>query len=70
MWFRRIPIGEVLIKRGITDSVVCFCCNDSVHEYFIHLFIFCSNSTHVWKLFTEPAGLHFPLVQLRQILEE
>ncbi|KAK4706513.1 hypothetical protein R3W88_033930 [Solanum pinnatisectum] len=24
LWFKRIPIGEVLIRRGITDSGLCF----------------------------------------------
>ena len=51
MWFRRIPIREVLIRRGISDSMECCCSNDDIQESFMHLFIFSSNLYQVLRLF-------------------
>lgn len=70
IWFRRIPIGEVLIRRGITDSMEFYCCNAHVQESFMHLFILCTDSYYVWKFFIEATGLHFSVIQLRQVLED
>ncbi|KAK4716606.1 hypothetical protein R3W88_014944 [Solanum pinnatisectum] len=38
VWMQRIPIGEVLVKFRITDSVICYCCDQNVQESFTHLF--------------------------------
>ncbi|XP_015160507.1 uncharacterized protein [Solanum tuberosum] len=70
LWFRRIPIWEVLIRRRIVDHVDCCCCNNNAPETFSHLFVNCTIAQTLWKWFRDVAGLHFPIVQLRQIIQD
>lgn len=70
MWFGRILFGEVLIRRNIANSVECCCCNARVYETFNYLFIECTDAKFIWKLFSEAAGLHINVIQLKQGLEE
>ncbi|KAH0682576.1 hypothetical protein KY290_021148 [Solanum tuberosum] len=70
LWFRRIPIREVIFRRNIVKRVDCSCCNNSARENFSHLFFNCPSTQAVWKTFRNVAGLSFPINQLQQIMEE
>lgn len=70
LWFRRIHIGEVLIRRNIVERVDCSCCNNSAPGTFSHLFVNCPSAQSVWKTFRNAAGLSFPINQLQQIMED
>ncbi|WMV24324.1 hypothetical protein MTR67_017709 [Solanum verrucosum] len=68
VWLQRIPIGEVLVKNRITDSMIYCCCDDNASESFNHLFFSCPNAKFLWQWFAGAAGLHGPFVQLRQTI--
>ncbi|KAL3345488.1 hypothetical protein AABB24_024450 [Solanum stoloniferum] len=34
IWFQKIPIGEVLVKIKVTDSLICCSCKDNCQELF------------------------------------
>lgn len=61
--------GEVLVRMKITNEVECCCCDTRVPEIVDHLFIQCSMSKSVWKLFAEAAGIQRTLIHLRQVID-
>ena len=71
MWFRRIPIWEGLIRRGITDSMECFCSNDDIQESFMHFLVLSCDLYQLLRLifFIKTIGFHFSIVNLRKVLE-
>lgn len=46
IWFKRIPIGEVLVSR-ITDYIDYCCCDNNRQESFNHLFVSCSDANYL-----------------------
>ncbi|KAH0729179.1 hypothetical protein KY289_000367 [Solanum tuberosum] len=56
IWFKRIPIGEVLVRNRITDQMECCCCENNISESFNHLFVLCPDVNYLWKLFAGAIG--------------
>lgn len=70
IWLQRIPIGQVLVRNIICDSVVCCCCNTGMQESFNHLFVECPDSYYLWRIFAGAAGITRSFVQLRKSIEK
>jgi len=68
--FQRIPIGEVLIKIKVTDSVVCCCCNNDSQETFEHRFVTCPMANELWELFADAVGIQGPFLQLKHTIDK
>ncbi|XP_049414633.1 uncharacterized protein LOC125877356 [Solanum stenotomum] len=68
LWHMRIPIGEVLVRMRIVNSVKCCSCNNNAEETCDHLFIQCPTTYCLWRHFAEAAGIQGPMVQLRQVI--
>lgn len=68
IWFKRIPIGEVLVRCRIVDSIECCCCNSHEQESFNHLFISCPDAKYLWNLFAAAMGMQGPFNQMRQTI--
>ncbi|KAH0682740.1 hypothetical protein KY289_020492 [Solanum tuberosum] len=66
MWFKRIPIGEVLDRCKIVDPVVCVCCSNSMAKTFDHLFVACPDANFLWRSISGAAGIYGPYIQLKQ----
>ncbi|KAG5610445.1 hypothetical protein H5410_021726 [Solanum commersonii] len=67
LWFRRIPIGEVLIRRNIVKRVDCSCCNNSAPELSFFYFSIVLVLKLFGKLLEMLQGYHSQLISFNKL---